>query len=151
MPQDENTPDVVGAAASHMLVFREPAVINAAQVLGNLLAAGCGAMAMAGGFPTVVTGTIGPVLAVGVGAVLVIGGLLGAITVLIGMWWLERVALLVVGLGWFLLLPAALTFAASPRSTGQIWLVVALLVAALCDVFKRYRRIDWAYLDPTRK
>jgi hypothetical protein len=139
------------AAASHMLMFREPSVINAAQIVGNLLACFCGIMAMAGGFPTLVTGQIGPVLAVAVGAVLTLGGGIGAITVAMGVWWLERVALLIVGLGWFLLLPATLSFAFGGRATGQIWLVVALLVAALCDTFKRYRRIDWAYLDPTRK
>lgn len=149
MPEEEIRQQAA-AVSSHMMIFREPAVINAAQVIGNLLAALCGGMAMAGGFPTIVTGTIGPILAVGVGGVLLVGGLLGAITVLLGMWWLERVALLIVGLGWFLLLPAALTYANQSRN-GQIWLVVALLVAALCDVFKRYRRIDWAYLDPTRK
>jgi hypothetical protein len=137
------------AAAVHMLIFREPSVINAAQIVGNLLAAACGLMAAVGGFPTLVTGQIGPVLSVGVGGILVFGGLLGAVTVAIGMWWLERVALLIVGLGWFLLLPASLSFAFSGRGTG-VWLVVALLVAALADVFKRYRRIDWAYLDPTR-
>jgi hypothetical protein len=139
------------AAASHMLIFREPAVINAAQIVGNLLAAFCGIMAMAGGFPTIVTGQIGPVLSVWVGAVLAAGGILGAVTVAMGVWWLERVALLITGLGWVLLLPATLSFAMAGRSTGGIWLVAALLVAAIADVFKRYRRIDWAYLDPTRK
>jgi hypothetical protein len=151
--RDKNGQNLAGhndAAAVHMLIFREPAVINAAQIVGNLLAAGCGLMAALGGFPTIVTGQIGPVLSVGVGSVLLFGGLLGAVTVAIGMWWLERVALLIVGLGWFLLLPATLSFAMAGRSTGGIWLVAALLVAALCDVFKRYRRIDWAYLDPTR-
>jgi hypothetical protein len=152
--RDKNGQNLAGhndAAAVHMLIFREPAVINAAQIIGNILAAFCGVMAMTGGFPTLITGQIGPVLSVAVGGVLVAGGVLGSITVAIGMWWLERVALLIVGLGWVLLMPATLTFAFNGRATGSIWLVVALLVAALCDVFKRYRRIDWAYLDPTRK
>jgi hypothetical protein len=55
-----------------------------------------------------------------------------------------------VGLGWVLLLPAALFFALAGRGSSGIWLVVALVITALSDVFKRYRRIDWAYLDPAR-
>jgi hypothetical protein len=77
-----------------------------------------------------------------------LGGLLGAITVLFGNWWLERVSLLVVGLGWTLILPAALSFAISGRGQSAVWLVVALIFAALGDIFKRYLRIQWAYLDP---
>jgi hypothetical protein len=131
-------------------LFREPAVINGAQVATNIAAAAAGLLAALGGSPTLITGQIGPVLSVAVGGVLLLGGTLGAVTVLIGNWWLERVALLVVGLGWVLLLPASLGFAMSGRSSG-VWLVVALIFAALGDVFKRYRRIDWAYLDPARK
>jgi hypothetical protein len=131
-----------------VILIREPTVINAAQVIGNLAAAGAGLLAAVGGIPTLVTGTIGPVLAVGVGSVLVLGGVLGAVTVLLGVWWLERVALLITGLGWLLLLPAALTVAT--RGSSAVWLVVALILTALGDAFKRFRRIDWAYLDPTR-
>jgi hypothetical protein len=131
------------------LAVREPVAINSAQIIGNLTAAAAGLMAAIGAFPTLVTGTIGPVLAVGVGSVLVLGGAIGAAAVLSGAWWLERVGLLITGLGWVLLLPATLTFALSGRGTG-VWLVVALLVTALSDVFKRYQRISWAYLDPTR-
>lgn len=130
------------------LLFREPAVINGAQIIGNLAAAFTGALAAIGGFPVLVTGTIGPVLAVGVGCVLFIGGILGAATVLTGTWWLERVALLIMGLGWALLLPACL-FAVMRNSA--VWLVVALILTALGDVVKRYKRIEWAYLDPARK
>jgi hypothetical protein len=124
-------------------------VINGAQVATNVAAAAAGLLAALGGSPTLITGQIGPVLSVAVGGVLLVGGTLGTVTVLIGNWWLERVALLVVGLGWVLLLPASLGFAMSGRSSG-VWLVVALIFAALGDVFKRYRRIDWAYLDPAR-
>jgi hypothetical protein len=131
-------------------MFREPAVINAAQVATNVAAAAAGLLAAVGGSPTLITGQIGPVLSVGVGGVLLLGGVLGTVTVLVGNWWLERVALLIVGLGWVLLLPASLAYAMSGRSSG-VWLVVALIFAALGDVFKRYRRIDWAYLDPARK
>jgi hypothetical protein len=79
----------------------------------------------------------------------VIGGVTGGITVLLGNWWLERVALLITGLGWALLLPACLSFAMTARGYG-IWLVVALIFAALGDIVKRYLRIQWAYLDPRR-
>jgi hypothetical protein len=133
-----------------VIMFHEPAIINAAQVFTNLAAAGAGFMAAIGAGPVFMTGQIGPVLALAVGLTLVLGGMLGTVTVLLGMWWLERVALLIVGLGWAMILPAALTFAVSGRNPG-IWLVVALVFAALGDVFKRYRRIDWAYLDPARK
>lgn len=132
------------------LLFREPAIINAAQVVGNAAAAVAGALAIMGGFPNLLTGTIGPIMAVGVGSVLVVGGVVGAFAVLAGFWWLERVALLVVGLGWVLMVPAIFAYAASGRAPGSIWLIVALLITALTDVFKRYRRIDWAYLDPAR-
>jgi hypothetical protein len=129
-------------------MFKEPALISAAQVAGNLAAASAGFLAALGGLPTLVTGTIGPVLAVGVGSVLVAGGVLGAVTVIFGAWWLERVALLIIGLGWLLLLPASLATAA--RGSSAVWLVVALVLTALADVFKRYKRIQWAYLDPAR-
>lgn len=125
-------------------------MINAAQVVGNLSAAGAGALAAVGGLPTLVTGAIGPMLSVGVGSLLVLGGILGTVTVILGNWWLERVALLIVGLGWTLLLPACFA-AVFGRGSYAVWLVIALIFAALADIFKRYRRIDWAYLDPARK
>jgi hypothetical protein len=130
--------------------FREPAVINGAQIVGNLAAAASGLLAALGASPTLITGQIGPVLAVGVGIILLIGGVLGTITVLLGNWWLERVALLITGLGWVLLLPATLTFALQGRGTGTIWIIVALICTAIGDVFKRYQRIRWAYLDPAK-
>lgn len=132
-----------------LLAVHEPAAINVAQVLGNSAAAGAGLLAVLGGLPSLLGGTIGPVMAVVVGSVLVVGGSAGAFAVLTGTWWLERVALLIVGLGWVMVMPAALTVAASGRGPA-VWLVVALLCVALTDIFKRYRRIDWAYLDPTR-
>jgi hypothetical protein len=139
-----------GHKSQPVIMFREPAIINGAQVVTNSAAALAGLLAALGASPTLITGQLGPVLAAGVGSILVIGGLLGAITVLMGLWWLERVALLIVGLGWVMLLPATLTFAFQGRGTGTIWIIVALIFAALGDVFKRYRRIDWAYLDPTK-
>lgn len=134
-----------------LLMFREPKAINIAQVITNFMAAFAGFMAASGALPVIVTGQIGPVLSVVVGAILVVGGLTGAVAVLLGNWWMERVALLIVGLGWTLLLPATLTYAFSGRpTTYQIWLIIALLIAALGDIFKRYLRIQWAYLDPRR-
>jgi hypothetical protein len=131
-------------------ILHEPAAINAAQFLANVAAAGSGLLAMMGGMPNVLTAQIGPVLAVLVGSILLIGGTLGALAVITGAWWLERISLLIVAVGWVSLLPAAISFANRPQSTGTIWLIVALLFVALSDIFKRYRRIDWAYLDPTR-
>ena len=136
---------------SSRMMFREPKMINAAQVVTNCVAAVAGALAATGGLSTFVTGQIGPVLAVTVGTILVAGGLTGAIAVLFGNWWLERVALLITGLGWVLLMPATLSYAFSGKTTSAaIWLIVALLFAALGDIFKRYLRIHWAYLDPRR-
>jgi hypothetical protein len=124
--------------------------INVAQVLAYSMAGMAGLLAAIGAAPSFVTGSIGPLLSVGVGTVLAVGGIVGTVALLMGHWWLERIALLVTGLGWVLLLPAAIYFAASPRSSSGIWLVVALLIVALADCFKQYKRIDWAYLDPTR-
>jgi CDP-diglyceride synthetase len=131
-------------------VLHEPAAINAVQFLANMAAAASGLLAMLGGMPNLVTAQIGPVMSVAVGAILLVGGTLGALAVATGAWWLERISLLIVAVGWVSLLPAAISFAGRPQSTGTIWLVVALLVVAISDIFKRYRRIDWAYLDPTR-
>lgn len=131
-------------------VLHEPAAINAAQFLANVAAAASGLLAMLGGMPNLLTAQIGPVMAVAVGSILLVGGGLGATAVATGTWWLERISLLIVAVGWVSLMPATLAFASRPQSTGTIWLIVALLAVALSDIFKRYRRIDWAYLDPTR-
>jgi hypothetical protein len=130
-------------------IIHEPAAINAAQFLANVAAAGSGLLAMVGGLPTLLTAQIGAVLSVLVGSILLVGGTMGALSVLTGTWWLERIALLIVAVGWVSLLPAVISRAAT-GGTSAIWLVVALLAVALADIFKRYRRIDWAYLDPTR-
>jgi hypothetical protein len=136
-------------------ILHEPAAINAAQFLANLAAAASGLLAVVGGLPFLLTAQIGPVLAVGVGCILLVGGTLGALAVLTGAWWLERISLLIVAVGWVSVLPAVLSRAMNnnPSTNGgshAIWLVVALLAVALSDIFKRYHRIDWAYLDPTR-
>lgn len=132
------------------MMFREPKGINALQVFTNFAAAISGGLAAIGAGPVFLTGQVGPVLSVIVGTILVIGGLVGGITVLFGNWWLERVALLVTCLGWVLLLPACLAFALTPGRGSGIWLVIALIFAAIGDTLKRYLRIQWAYLDPRR-
>ena len=137
------------AALGLLQLVHEPAAINAAQVVAYITAGAAGLLAALGGVPTLLTGTIGPVMSVVVGLFLLAGGIVGAFSVLSGHWWLERVALLITGLGWVLVLPAALAFAVGGKSSA-VWLVVALIVTALSDIFKRYRRIDWAYLDPTK-
>lgn len=129
-------------------IFREPRAINAAQFVADVTAAAAGLLAMVGGVPNLITGQIGPVLAVYVGGVLLVGGTVGAVSVLLGAWWLERISLLVIGLGWVLMLPACLSFAMTPGRSSAVWLVVALIMVALSDVFKRYRRLDWAYYVP---
>jgi hypothetical protein len=131
--------------------LREPSAINAAQIIAYLIAAGSGLMAVIGAvLPQFMTSTIGPTVITAVGATLILGGIIGALSVARGLWWLERIALLIVGFGWAMLLPPAIFYAATRPQTSAIWLVVALVVTALCDVFKRYRRIDWAYLDPAK-
>ena len=132
-------------------VVREPAFINALQITGYAIAALCGILSATGGIPNIVTGQIGPTLAVIVGGILVVGGFTGAWAVISGIWWLERVVLWVTGIGYAALLVPTLFFAFQPgRSTSTIWLIVALEVVAILDNMKRYRRIDWAYLNPAK-
>ena len=142
-------PKTPGQFRTARWMLHPPRWINAAQVTAYTMAGVAGLLAAVGGVPTLLTGTIGPLMAVVVGSVLVVGGVIGSLAVLGGQWWLERVALLTVGLGWVMVLPAALFYAATGRSSA-VWLIVALVVTALSDIFKRYRHIDWAYLDPTR-
>jgi len=130
--------------------FREPSAINAAQTVAYIIAAAAGTMAAIGALaPVFVTTTIGPVIVTLVGVTLAVGGTIGALSVARGLWWLERIALIITGCGWAMLLVPAIYYAATTH-TSAIWLILALVVTALCDVFKRYRRIDWAYLDPSK-
>jgi hypothetical protein len=131
--------------------IREPRVINAVQIIAYALAAGFGFLAALGGIPIILNGTVGSVIAVGVGALLVIGGAVGAVAVCVGFWGLERIGLLVSGLGYVLMLFVTAWFAFTGRaSTSTIWLIVGLEIHAICACIIRFRRIDWAYLDPTR-
>ncbi|AYN56837.1 hypothetical protein PBI_ANDREW_21 [Arthrobacter phage Andrew] len=125
----------------------EPAVITGLQVLSYLLATAAGTLVVVGAFPYVFRGILSPVIAAAVGVVLAGGGLIGVVSCWRGVWWLERVALLLVGLGWLLLVPSVVAV--------HLWwmvkvFILLLLGVALLDVGKRYRRIDWAYLDPTK-
>jgi hypothetical protein len=130
---------------------REPAFINSLQIVGYAIAATAGMLASLGGLPNIINGQIGPVLSVIVGAILVLGGFVGAWAVISGQWGLERIALWITGLGYMALFVPTLFFAFTPgRTTSTIWLIVALEAAAIIDNMKRYRRIDWAYLDPAK-
>jgi len=131
-------------------LISEPRGINVAQVILYGIAAVAGFAAAIGALtPTFTSTTVGPWIIVAVGCFLTIGGTTGVVAVIAGLWWLECVALIITGAGWFMLVPPAVYFAATTHNSA-IWLVIALLGGVLCDVFKRYRRIDWAYLDPTR-
>lgn len=131
-------------------LISEPRGINIAQIVLYAVAAASGGAAVAGAIsPAFTSTTVGPWVIILSGCFLTAGGVTGTIAVVKGMWWLECVALVSCGIGWLVLLPAALVFAVTTHNSA-IWLVVALLTAVLCDAYKRYRRIDWAYLDPTR-
>lgn len=125
----------------------EPRWITGLQVLSYIVAAAAGALVVAGAFPYLFRGVLSPLIAASVGVVLGVGALIGVGACWGGVWWLERVALLLVGLGWLLLVPSVV-------SVGMWWLlklfILLLLAGLLLDVCKRYRRIDWAYLDPTK-
>ena len=126
----------------------EPRAITASQVVQYVVTGAAGVLALSGGLPNLLNATVGVIAAVVVGSVLISGGIVGAVACLRGAWWAERVALLVCALGWVLCLPAAVTFAFAWHRAR--WLIVLLILLALGDIFKRYRRIDWAYLDPSR-
>lgn len=125
----------------------EPRYITGLQMLTYLLAAAAGTLVIVGAFPYVFHAMLSPAIAAAVGAILASGGLVGLVSCWRGVWWLERVALLLVGLGWLLLVPSVV-------AVHMWWMVklfiLLLLGVALIDVGKRYRRIDWAYLDPTK-
>lgn len=125
----------------------EPAAITALQVLSHLAAASAGALVCVGAFPFLFRGVLPPIMAFGVGVVLFVGGAIGVVSCWRGVWWLERVALLLVGLGWLLLVPSVFAIHVSPLVKCFLLLMLAI---SIFDVGKRYRRIDWAYLDPTK-
>jgi hypothetical protein len=129
---------------------REPWAINAAQIAQFTLAMFFGFMAVLGtATPTFISSTIGPKLIAAVGILWIIGGAVGTYSVARGNWGWERVALWITGIAFVMLLPAA-TYYSFRGKNPAIWIVLGLVVWALLDIFKRYRRIDWAYLDPTK-
>jgi hypothetical protein len=131
-------------------LISEPRGINVAQIILYAVGAAAGLAAVIGSLsPLFTSTTVGPWVIIVSGSFLTAGGILGTIGVVAGMWWLECVALVSCGVGWGVLVPAATYYAVTTHNSA-IWIVIALLVAVLCDVYKRYRRIDWAYLDPTR-
>lgn len=125
----------------------EPRWITALQILTYVAAGAAGTLVVVAAFPYLFRGVLSPWLAFAVGAVLAVGGVVGAVSCLRGTWWLERVALLLVGLGWVLLVPSVAAASLHPLVRTFIFL---LIVVAVVDCAKRYRRIDWAYLDPTK-
>jgi len=130
--------------------LREPWFINFLQIVGYVLAVGCGLLAALGGLPNIITGQIGPVLSVVVGGVMVASGSVGAWSVYKGWWGLEQVVLWTTGLGYLGLLIPTFAYAIMPGRSSTLWLIVALEVQAILAVMIRYRRIDWAYLDPAK-
>jgi hypothetical protein len=136
-----------------MIMFRwlkQPWVITAAQITQYVVGTLGGITAVIGAAnPLFLQSTIGPVLISIVGGMLSVGCGLGAVSAIKGWWSWERIALIIVGLAFLALMPAALYFAFA-RNNPAIWVVVILVVWAICDCIKRYRRIDWAYLDPAK-
>jgi hypothetical protein len=133
-------------------LLKEPAVLTAAQIFTNVIAMVAGILTLTGSIPYIAStaNTAGPIFGVVLGSILTLGGALGTVTVLTGTWWLERVALLITGLGWVLLMPVTIAFALAPGGSAARWLIFLMLLTSVLDIFKRYRRIDWAYLDPTK-
>lgn len=123
-----------------------PAWVTVGQMMTYVVAAAAGVVAIVAG-PQVLVGQVGWFLVLSLGVVLVTGGVTGFVSCLRGWWWLERVAVGLCALGWSMQLPSILTAELRP---GTRWLFVLLIAAMLLDYFKRYRRIDWAYLDPDK-
>ncbi|WPM94270.1 membrane protein [Arthrobacter phage Marchesin] len=140
----------MGRLPWHQLILgrlAEPRYITALQIVTYAAAVAAGALVVFAAFPFLFIGVLSPVVAVSVGLVLGIGGVIGVVACWRGVWWLERVALLMVALGWVLLVPSVLSAGLHPLVRTFILLLV---VVAVVDCCKRYRRIDWAYLDPTK-
>lgn len=134
----------------HIITRRlaEPAVITALQVGSYIASGAAGSLVVFGALPYLFAGAVSPWVAFVVGMILGTGSIIGAISCFKGVWWLERVALLLVGLGWILLVPSVVTVNQFPLLVKTF--VLLLIVIAVFDIGKRYRRIDWAYLDPTK-
>lgn len=134
----------------HIITRRlaEPAIITALQIATYVMTGSAGGLVMLGALPFLFIHAVSPITAFIVGAILLLGSILGTISCLKGVWWLERIALLLTGLGWILIIPSVLSVD-SLNDTAKTFIVM-LTAIAIFDNFKRYRRIDWAYLDPTK-
>ena len=130
--------------------FHEPAFINLLQTIGYLVAVGCGFLAAMGGIPNIITFQLGNFLAVTVGTMLVVGGVTGALAVYMGIWALERIVIWLLSLGYVALLIPTFAYAVTPGRASTLWLIVGLELQAIIAMMSRYRRIDWAYLDPAK-
>jgi len=134
----------------HIITRRlaEPAMITALQVGSYIASGAAGALVVFGALPYIFIGAVSPWIAFVIGTVLFLGSTVGAVSCFKGVWWLERVALLLVGLGWVLLVPSVVSVDRLPDLVKTF--IVLLIAVAIFDIGKRYRRIDWAYLDPTK-
>lgn len=134
----------------HIITRRlaEPAMITALQVGSYLASGAAGALVVLGALPYIFIGAVSPWVAFVVGLIQLIGSAIGAVSCYKGVWWLERVALLLVGLGWILMVPSVIAVDDLPDLVKTF--IILLIAVAIFDIGKRYRRIDWAYLDPTK-
>lgn len=80
------------------LKIQEPRAVNALQCLIYLVTLTVGVIAFVAP-PSSIQGAVGLGLTATWSAFLMLGGLLGAVTVLPGVWWLERVAIVACGTG----------------------------------------------------
>lgn len=131
-------------------VFRDPAFINFVQFVMYTMVAFCGLLAASGSLGTIMAMQIGDTMSLFVGGLLIIAGTIGACAVFTAHWWLERIGIRIFWLGLFLLMVVTLGYAFTAAKSPTIWLIFALEILALGDAIKRYRRIDWAYLNPAK-
>lgn len=130
--------------------IRQPWVINAIQFAQYCVGIAAGMAAVTGtANPQFLQNTINSLLITIVGGMLIIGCLTGAISVAKGWWAWERIGLIITGLAFFALLPAASYYSFGGKNPAT-WIVLILAFWAVGDCIKRYRRIDWAYLDPAK-
>lgn len=131
-------------------IFRDPAFINFVQFVMYAMVAFCGLLAATGSLSTIMQFQIGSALSLFLGSLLIIAGTIGACAVFTAHWWLERIGIRIFWLGLFLLIVVTLGYAFNSAKSPTIWLIFALEILALGDAIKRYRRIDWAYLNPAK-
>lgn len=90
----------------------------------------------------------GQIVGFGVGLIAFIGAATAGCAAYAGAWWLERVGLWAIGLGYFLTLIAICLMPGLDRFFKTL---AAISVAqAILALVARYGTISWAYLDPMR-